>query len=279
MTLEFSRARVAAWACDVSGSTAALNSRDRVDDAEKFLQRLYWLTGEMGRVTGAAVTKWTGDGFLLAYPLTLDRDLAVAGMTIINAAWHMSYLANVTSLAVTDKPFLRLRHGIAFDADAIIVTSGTGAAMHRDVIGRGIVFATRLAALRAPFPNCVMHGEIIRAAEPSGIHQFRKRRFSANEVSKFFKGQQRWTNDVFESYMRPARYRSPEAVIRKTRTVLASIGSREPPYWLPPLMTAMDGGPEWARQMKDEWLRFTRAEMFGGLIATLDKATAQSKIK
>lgn len=269
--LRFSRSRVLVWVCDVEGSTAALNSPSRVQEAEEFLTRLYWLSERMAHHTGATVMKWTGDGFLAAYTLPLDRDLAAVASTMANAAWHLSYLVNVTSLAVTDQPFLRLRHGMASDRDAIIIESGSREAPQRDVIGRGVVFATRLAALRAPFPNCVMHGDAARAARDAQCrHTFRRRKLSAEQVTKYFKGERKWTDDVHEMCDRPRRHRTAASAVRGMKRTIASIDSNIPPAWLPSLMASMDTGPRWAQDMKSAWIGFTRTHMLGAVVAAVE---------
>ena len=275
--LAFRRTRLVVWACDVQDSTTALNDDARVDQAEQFLQRFYWLAKQIGEHTGAHVQKWTGDGFLLGYSVTLDRDLGAVAAPLIGAAWHLSYLANVTSLGVSNDPFLRLRHGIAFDPDAIVVTTNDGDRSQRDMIGRGVVFASRLAGLPAPFPNCVVHGAIIRAATLPPTHQFRKRRVSPAHVLRYFKGERKWTDDVFESCTRTRPPRSVDAMIRRAERAIDLAHSKEPPTWLPLLLDSMAHGPDWAREVRGEWLRFTKEHLLGNLVTMVSAMKERAK--
>lgn len=271
------RGPVVVWVSDLRHSSAALNSKSTFKRAENFLLRYHWLGQQVAFCTGAALYKWTGDGFLAGYVVRDEQDFARTSNTIVGAAWHLSYLLNVTSLAVSKDVFLKVGHGIAYDDNALIVNSGEEQPS-LDVIGRGVVLGARLAGVPATFPYCLVDGHVVRAARKIGEqHGFRKREFSEDQVRRLFKGERRGTSDVYQMLPTPRR-RAPVAdPIAEARRVVASIDKKQPPSWIPLLVRAMDHGPDWARQIKQDWIAFTRVHMLA-VVASIDRVSDKQVI-
>ncbi|MDD5541949.1 MAG: hypothetical protein PHX83_02125 [Acidobacteriia bacterium] len=268
VTVNFKRHRTILWVCDIEGSSSALNNPQSVDSAEEFLKRFFWLSAVLVRQTGGLLAKWTGDGFLAAYDVPLERDLGIVAKTALEAAWQLSFLVNVTQLGVSAPRRFRLRHGAAYDPDAIVVSHASGDTAYTDVIGRGVVLAFRLSGIRAPFPGVVAHRRLIAAARDAGFKQaYRKRPFTRDEVLKYFKGE-RWstTEIAISSEGRPQRS-SKATIVRKTRALVRDLenpkSDRETDTWLRGFLEAMEAGPEWGRHVVKEWTTFLRKDMLG----------------
>jgi class 3 adenylate cyclase len=262
------------WVCDVEGSTKALNDRARVDGAERFIQRLYWMSTRLMRSTGAAVSKWTGDGFLAAYEVPLDRDLGAAALKAVEAAWHLTFLNNVTYFGLGPETKFRLRHGIAFEPDAIVINAGA-TPRDADVIGRGVVFATRLSGIPSPFPGVVVERRLAAAAQLDGCaHHFGRRRVNADEVLRYFKGERRGCSDVFEIVGSPRRRRTTRSAVKSLKRAIHSAEHGPPPApWLDEFIQSMQAGPVWAQKVNEELFRFVGRELLGAskaIVATIE---------
>lgn len=281
-TLDFSRVRVLLWVCDLEHSASALNDPARVTATEEYLQRLYWVSLRLAEATGAAVCKWTGDGFLMAYAVPLERDLGAIATTVFNAAWNLTLMSNVTSFAVAEVGRMRLRHGVAFEPDAILVKQD-GPTHQTDIIGRGVVLASRLAGVPAAFPSILADGRTVKAARAHGSsHHFRKRKFANQDLLRFFKGERRGTSDVFESAEQPVRAKSRAAVLRQANRAIQNYEQPPPdaaPRWLKDVMRALLTGPPWANEVAIKWHEFAEVQLLGNLKTLVEAFSAATAVK
>src|SRR6266581_2491030 len=144
----FERARGLVWVCDVARSTSILNDDALVDALEEFLPRLYWTALQAVDAAGGIFVKWTGDGFLAWFETELERTLGKQAQAIFTAAWHLTFLINVTSLGVRAQKKMRLRHAVSYEPDALLmrIKSGDGHVAH-DLLGRGVVHAFRMSSI------------------------------------------------------------------------------------------------------------------------------------
>jgi class 3 adenylate cyclase len=284
ITVKFERHRTVLWVCDIEGSSSALNNPQSVDAAEEFLKRFFWLSSVLVRHTGGLVAKWTGDGFLAAYDVPLERDLGATAKIALEAAWELSFLVNVTQLGVSAPRKFRLRHGLAYEPDAIVVSHAAGDTAYRDVIGRGVVLAFRLSGIRAPFPGVVAHRRLIAAARDVGLrHAYRSRAFTREEVLKYFKGERWSTSEIAISSERRPRASSKDALVRKTRALVMRIEKpgAEPKQdtWVGGFLEAMAAGPTWSRMVVREWTDFIKKDMLGAvkdMLGILEKKTSKA---
>lgn len=266
-TLTFDRQRFIIWVCDLKNSSSALNDPQRVDAAEEYLQRFYWLSTRLLLHSGASVTKWTGDGFLAAFVVPLDREIGRVAYQIFDLAWHLTVVCHVTSLGMSRHARIGLRHGVALDPDAIRVDVAD--VRGGDVIGRGAVFASRLSGLDAPFPGIVTHRAVVQAASEIGPrYEFKRRRLRKIDVLKYFKGERRGTGEVYQSSA--TRRRAPLRINSLIRNANQAIGQAEstdspPPAWLVAFIGELESGPPWAKQVYAEWTRFVREDLFAPL--------------
>ncbi len=282
-TLTFDRQRVLVWVCDLESSTRALNDATRVDHAEEYLKRFYWLSSRLLDNSDATVKKWTGDGFLAAFEVPLDRELGRTANKVFDMAWQLTLLCNVTKLGVPTNVAFSLRHGIACDPDAILVKTQVGGDQV-DVIGRGVVLASRLSGMDAPFPRITSERQLARAAaEISQRHKFVRRLLRKDEVLKYFKGEARGTREVVQS----ARHRPRRSTLNSLeRTAKAAIKKAEapgapPPDWLVAFVGELQAGPAWARQVHDTHLAYLRDEVLGSvkaIIARIEKTKADAEV-
>jgi len=135
---EFDRSRGVVWVCDVAGSSSRLNSDGGVEDTEAFLPRLYWTAALAVESAGGKFIKWTGDGFLAWFETPLHRDLGRTACRCLEAVWHLTLMVNVTQLGLAPKRRFKIRHGLAYEQDALLTKI-----IHPEVLSRWISSAGR----------------------------------------------------------------------------------------------------------------------------------------
>lgn len=199
---EFDRSRGVAWVCDLVGSSKHLNDNRVVDDLEAFLPRLYWTASMMVEAAGGRFVKWTGDGFLAWFEVPLHRTLGEQAAAVFTAAWQLTTLLNVTQLGLSPQRQFRVRHGVTYEQDALLIKiSHPGGYKSLDIVGRAVVLAFRLSSISAEFPGIVTQKELAdvsRAHRPEGL-DFRKWNVGVEEKLKHFKGERWGTNSIYIS--------------------------------------------------------------------------------
>src|ERR1051325_11309894 len=162
---DFNRSRGIVWVCDLLGSSKFLNDNKTADSLEQFLPRLYWAASVAIEAGNGRFIKWTGDGFLAWFETPLHRDLGEKAFAVFEAAWYLTFLVNVTQLEIKAERKFKLRHGIAYEHDALLTTI-THSDGHEslDITGRAVVLAFRLSGIEASFPSIATQKDIIDAA-------------------------------------------------------------------------------------------------------------------
>jgi class 3 adenylate cyclase len=282
----FERRRGIVWVCDLSQSSRLLNDSQSVDALEEYLPRLYWTTMQAVNAVEGTFIKWTGDGFLAWFPTTLERDLGTMVKRIFDVAWHLSLLHNVTGLGVQTVTQLRLRHGVCYEPDALVlrITERDGHGT-QDLIGRAVVFACRLCSVGARFPGLTTQKQLVVAYQEAGgcSIMFRKRSFSADECLKYFKGERYGIKSVYIAEKPVKRRRALRSIVRDAKAALKS------PYDTPPkeptvpekFFIRMFQGPEWANKAAVHLFKFME-EKFAGtlrqLLPVLEEQLRQQKM-
>ncbi len=250
--LIFIRKRTLVWVCDIEKSSTILNDIRYINEAEEFLKRFYSLSSLLVHATGGLVYKGTGDGFLAAYDIELDRDLGREAEKIFAAAWHLSRLINATQLSVVCPKRFKLRHGVVLDPDSILIEHNTKKIKLIDIIGRGVVFTFRLAGIKAPFPGIVTQKNLIEAAAACGCeYAFHKLSFTHEDLLKYFKGEKWATNKVWvsadSSSQKGGSVKAQQKRHQKSAPLLTGLPLSEQP-WLSTFYHALMAGAPWAKQ-------------------------------
>ena len=271
----FYRKRALVWVCDIEKSSSILNDVDCINQAEEFLKRFFFLSSLLIRVTGGQVSKWTGDGFLAAYNVPLDRDLGARANQIFSAAWHLTFLINVTQLGVKCSRRFRVRHGVTYEPDAILVEHETGSSKTLDIIGRSVVLAFRLSGIKADFPGIVTSKNVVAAAAKRGsARKFCKLTFSRDDLLKHFKGEKWATNEIYASTDKTTKSKSPSSTERRIIQAIDHAegkghhGDEQP--WFSEYIVAMFTGPKWAQEVLFELSAFADKSMLEPLKAILE---------
>lgn len=185
---KFERRKGIVWVCDVIKSSSYLNSNDTVEDIEEYLPRLYWTANNLVNSFGGIFIKWTGDGFLAWFDVDLDRNKKKIAEKVFKAAWHLTFLNNVTQLGVKPQTKFGIRHGITYEKDGLLFEIQEHGDNHSlDLIGRAVVLAFRLSGIQAKFPSIVTEKEIV--PENSSYCRFDNWNPNENDILKFFKGE------------------------------------------------------------------------------------------
>lgn len=185
---KFERKKGIVWVCDVIKSSSYLNSNDTVEDIEEYLPRLYWTANNLVNSFGGIFIKWTGDGFLAWFEVDLDRNKKKIAEKVFKAAWHLTFLNNVTQLGVKPRTKFGIRHGITYEKDGLLFEIQEHGDNHSlDLIGRAVILAFRLSGIQAKFPSIMTEKEIV--SENSEYCEFTQWNPSENEILKFFKGE------------------------------------------------------------------------------------------
>lgn len=265
----FERARGLVWVCDVAHSTRALNDDASVDVLEEFLPRLYWTALQAVNAAGGVFVKWTGDGFLAWIETPLERTMGKYAQAIFTAAWHLTFLVNVTSLGIRAPKNLRLRHGVSYEPDALVmrITGSDGHVAH-DLLGRRVVHAFRMSSIACAFPGIVSEARVVRAyaTTPAASIVFRRRMLMAEERLRFFKGERFGTDTLYATVDQKLRRRSLCAVVTQGKRALSKFDVPDAtPSVTTDFASRMMRGPRWAIEVMREQHRFVEEELAGSL--------------
>jgi class 3 adenylate cyclase len=84
---------------------------------------------------------------------------------VIDAAWHLTLLVNVTQLGLKPRRKFRIRHGVTYEQDAsLIKIVHLGGFQSLDIVGRAVVLAFRLSGVAAAFPGIVTQKDLVDAS-------------------------------------------------------------------------------------------------------------------
>jgi class 3 adenylate cyclase len=281
---EFSRSRGVVWVCDIEGSSQFLNDNASAGDLEEYLPRLHWMASNLVAAAGGKFIKWTGDGFLAWFETPLHRDLASRAFYVIDAITHLTVFSNVTQFGVKPKRKFLLRHGVAYEQDAL-VTRILHPSGHTtlDLTGRSVVLAFRLSGVKADFPSVVADRDVISAlaSGPPCATNFKSWKPTADERLRYFKGQRWGSSSLFKTTSRPAKPLSKRTLARHVKTAVASADGGEGRYAKTDLWKNLDpiilAGPDWAKAALTEYSIFVRDELLGPLREAAQSLEAAKK--
>jgi class 3 adenylate cyclase len=263
------------WVCDVAGSSSRLNSETGVENTEAFLPRLYWVAALAVESAGGKFIKWTGDGFLAWFETPLHRDVGKVARRCLDAVWHLTVIVNVTQLGLAPGKFFKLRHGVAYEQDALLTEiTHPGGFESLDLIGRAVVLAFRLSGVAADFPCITAQREIVEATSGYPSLQFRSWKPNKEERLRFFK-EERWgTDSLYKSRARKPRPRTKASTMNLARAAVKKAtgesAADDPDLaFARSLLTGMATGPEWSQKVAADYMRFVREELLGNLMAIL----------
>lgn len=222
---KFARQRGVVWVCDLSGSSQYLNDDQTADALEEFLPRLHWISRIAVNAAGGEYIKWTGDGFLAWFETPLQRNAAQQAAHVFEAAWHLAILVNVTNLGIDTERAFRIRHGVTYEADALVTTLDYSGIELSDLIGRSVVLAFRLSGIRAAFPGIVTQRSLVvpNRAKLSRLANFKSRRFTQEERQRYFKGERWGTSDIYVSADKKPRPKSPKALLAQAKKAIRAV--------------------------------------------------------
>jgi len=265
----YHRRRGIVWVCDVARSSAYLNSESAVAALEEYLPRLYVVANSITNAAGGEFIKWTGDGFMSWFETPLHRETEITAKFVARVAYDLTFLANVTSLGVKTESKFKLRHGIAYEHDALVmdITFQDGHAS-KDLLGRGVVLASRLASVNSTFPDIVTHGDLSEGI--SGVARLKKWRPSASELEKYFKGEKWGTNKLYVSAEAKPKKASPAKAVKQAEHALNCAEGKTPIdkariKYMETFIATMCNGPTWGKDIIDEQARFIETDLKGNL--------------
>lgn len=242
--------------CDLSKSSTFLNDNDSASALETFLPRLYWASAMAVEAAGGRFIKWTGDGFLAWFETPIHRLMSNTTDQIFHAAYFLTVLVNVTQLGVKSEQKLRIRHGVCFEHDALLINISHSDHQSLDLIGRAVVLAFRLSGLSAGFPNIVTQQDLIAAASPPRGYSWKKRSLTRDERLKYFKGEEWGTKALFVSSGETKKPRSIASTLKTMKGAIATFdgpeASSEDSFGAK-LVPKMLKGPEWCRVVMKEY--------------------------
>lgn len=265
---EYERKRGIIWVCDVVQSSKYLNSNKTVDDIEEYLPRLYWTSTNIVKAFGGEFIKWTGDGFLAWFETPLDRHKTERANTVFEAAWHLSFLNNVTQLALSPKEKFKIRHGISYEKDALMIKIFENEERYSlDLIGRAVVLAFRLSGIQSYFPSIVTEKEIV--TENNEFATFQKWEPSENDKLKYFKGEELGLGSIYVSSEK--KYPKNEGLSdlkQKATNTLDNIQNPDSAHkndHISDFIDLMKKGPDWCQEIIDLEVKFITEQFVGSL--------------
>jgi len=282
-TFGFTRERGVVWVCDIANSTSFLNNNSTAAQIETYLPRLHWFGVQIVQSLGGKL-KWTGDGFMAWFPVTLHRSLKDMVPAILHSIEFLTILNNVSRLALpADSKKFRLRHGVTIEHDGLVMSIDNSLPTSLDVIGRSVVLAFRLSGIRTAFPNVVVTREVLDAARghPSCRIKFAKLKVSKLDRDKYFKGEKWGTQSLFHSVDRPPRKRSLDRTIGSTKRVIKvveNVEEEDSSYMKSgsAFALAVQNGPSWAQEAMYQYCEWGLGAL-GALKACLKAMQAQGE--
>ena len=259
---EFERSRGIIWACDLVKSSKFLNDNESADALEEFLPRLYWTSVIAVEAAGGQFIKWTGDGFLAWFEIPLHRLISENISNVFRAAYLMTTLVNITQLGMKPKRF-QIRHGICFEHDALLIKITHSDHQSVDLIGRAVVLAFRLSGLPSGFPCIATQKDLVAASLAPVGYSWVKRKLSAEERLKYFKGESWWTTSIYvsknEIKKRPTSKRSVVNSIKKAVSRFETISSEDldKNSFTAKFIDKMLNGPEWCDEAIKQYTDYT----------------------
>ncbi len=252
------RSRGIVWVCDIANSSRHLNDDAAVADLEVFLQRFLFVSSQFVEAAGGQFIKWTGDGFLAWFETELHRSASRIVSTIFDAAWHLTVLTNLTKLGVHSKAKFKIRHGVTFEHDALLLNiKYSDGRTDTDLLGRGVVLAFRLSGIDAPFPGIVAQGELIEAHQRHGTLQrpFKRLRLSRDDRLRYLKGERWGAESLYVSSDKQPKASSRQGAMRNVQRALDMAAGTCPNPDVPERLEvtrkwvgALSSGPEWCQE-------------------------------
>lgn len=269
----FQRSRGIVWVCDLADSSKHLNDDATAAELEEFLPRLHWLGMVVVEAAGGTFLKWTGDGFLAWFETPLHREVGEMAKSLFDAIWHLTFTVNVTQLGTSADKKFHLRHGVSYEHDALLTTI-THVTGHKslDVTGRGVVLAFRLSGIRSEFPNVVTDAQVARAASDAGFRYIHFKRWVPNpyDLNRYFKGERWGTRNLAVSVEKKPRVNRIQTIVKKNKKLISRVETaNSPPFpsqdFVVRYQQAVSNGPQWAKDVHSEEIRFIREDMLGSL--------------
>ena len=225
----------------------------------------------MVEAAGGKFIKWTGDGFLAWFETPLHRQLGERAAAVFRAAWHLTFLVNVTQLGLSPHKKFRIRHGVTYEPDALVTKiSHPGGYESLDLAGRAVVLAFRLSGVAAEFPGISTQKELVDASRgySDAADQFRKWKPSSDEKLKHFKGERWGTTSIYVSArVATRRPGSPTSLVRQAKAAIKAVEgekvhSEASFEFAKRFLASMQAGPEWCAEVVNQYLTFVREQMF-----------------
>ena len=110
---------------------------------------------------------------------------------------HLTFMNNFTKMDTKINEGVLLRHGIAFEEDALITTINSDDMKGTDILGRNVVLAFRLSSFEHLFPNISIHGDLVS----DGLKYYdslKKLDLTDEQIAKIFKGQKYQTDNLYQ---------------------------------------------------------------------------------
>ena len=269
----FERSRGIVWVCDLANSSKYLNDNATAGDLEQFLPRLHWTAMIALQASHGTFLKWTGDGFLAWFETPLHRELGQRAAAVFQALWHLSFTVNVTQLGVKSSKKFNLRHGVAYEQDALLTRIKYPKGHETlDITGRAVVLAFRLSGIHASFPGVVTEGGLVKSTQEFGYRSVEFKHWipSAEDRLCYFRGERYGTKNLYASVDKKPRQRNFGALIKQTKRLITNVetqghASEDEVDLASRFCSLMSSGPPWAKTVMAEEHRFLREDMLGSL--------------
>jgi len=194
---------------------------------------------------------------------------------VFEALWHLSMLINITQLGVRGDRKFRIRHGVTYEHDALLIEINEGDGVARlDIIGRAVVLAFRLSGVLAAFPHVVTQEEVVSAYKAHGRTTigFRRWRPTKDDRLRHFKAEKWGTRFLMMSHDRRPSIRTMNTAdtVRAGKRAIAyaqveSRGDESKVEFALKFMEKFGSGPEWCRETLKSYLEFVRNDLLGTL--------------
>lgn len=185
---------------------------------------------------------------------------------LFEAIWHLTFTVNVTQLGTAPSKRFHLRHGVAYEHDALLTTI-THSSGHEslDITGRAVVLAFRLSGIPAEFPNLVADGTVAKAAKGDGFGYINVKSWTptSQDLLRHFKGERWGTRGLVISVRHKPKPSSLRSAVKMSKRIISNIEKNTPSasyksdFSMKYLQTVLSG-PQWAKDITAEEQNFIK---------------------
>ena len=137
------------------------------------------------------------------------------------------YLNQYNATRCSNSPRFKVRHGICYEQDALLIKIGHIDHNSLDLIGRAVVLAFRLSGMQADFPGIATQKELINGKPRPIGYSWKKKRLTREDNLKYFKGEKFGANNIYVSVGKIRKLRTTHSLTRSIKHAISKFEDKD----------------------------------------------------